>query len=402
MAKIQIGTTTLNSGAKGEQGIQGTNGDDGLSAYEIAVSNGFVGNETAWLASLQGEQGVQGIQGEQGIQGIQGLTGAAGSGAAKLVFLSIHREDGRNSIDLVNKLISIYSYSSYILFSDDYATATITTDFILDYSAFTTNRWVYLTYNRTKSQFEITDNVTGLQYPADNNYYVTSFYNNSTTETVALPLNNNAFVVKENNSYRHEPVNWTALGDSHTDGIADYPAVVLDYFSTSPDFTDAFFNLTNLGLSGSRVYNDGANSFYQRRTQIPATTDLLTIFGGHNDQGAGATIGTIATSSFDDTTFIGAYQAIIEYAYSLNPEMRILLVIPHRAFSSGVQRDMSAYNQAIKDVAEYYALPILDLSETMGINVINQSSYLVDQLHYNSYGIKVAGKLIYNFIKEKY
>jgi hypothetical protein len=77
-------------GIQGEPGIQGvagangTDGEDGASAYEVAVINGFVGNETQWLASLKGEkgdpgdQGIQGVQGEQGIQGIPGATGAQG------------------------------------------------------------------------------------------------------------------------------------------------------------------------------------------------------------------------------------------------------------------------------------------------------------------------------------
>lgn len=50
----------------------------GLSAYEIAVKNGYSGTEEEWLASLKGEQGIQGIQGEQGIQGVKGDTGAVG------------------------------------------------------------------------------------------------------------------------------------------------------------------------------------------------------------------------------------------------------------------------------------------------------------------------------------
>lgn len=29
-------------------------GSNGLSAYQVAVANGFVGNEAAWLASLRG------------------------------------------------------------------------------------------------------------------------------------------------------------------------------------------------------------------------------------------------------------------------------------------------------------------------------------------------------------
>ena len=47
----------------------------GLTAYEIAVDNGFIGTEEAWLASLKGERGAKGEQGEQGIQGVQGEPG---------------------------------------------------------------------------------------------------------------------------------------------------------------------------------------------------------------------------------------------------------------------------------------------------------------------------------------
>jgi hypothetical protein len=59
-------------GDQGIQGIQGPQGDpglDGASAYEIAVTNGFVGSEAEWLASLEGPQGPQGEQGPQGLPG---------------------------------------------------------------------------------------------------------------------------------------------------------------------------------------------------------------------------------------------------------------------------------------------------------------------------------------------
>ena len=53
-------------GAQGIQGLpgkDGAKGADGKSAYEVAVSNGFVGNEAAWLASLKGEKGDKGDAG---------------------------------------------------------------------------------------------------------------------------------------------------------------------------------------------------------------------------------------------------------------------------------------------------------------------------------------------------
>lgn len=47
-------------GDTGPQGEQGPAGDDGSSAYEIAVTNGFVGDEADWLASLVGADGADG------------------------------------------------------------------------------------------------------------------------------------------------------------------------------------------------------------------------------------------------------------------------------------------------------------------------------------------------------
>jgi hypothetical protein len=45
-------------GKDGDKGDPGDPGDDGLSAYEIAVSNGFSGTEAEWVASLAGADGV--------------------------------------------------------------------------------------------------------------------------------------------------------------------------------------------------------------------------------------------------------------------------------------------------------------------------------------------------------
>jgi hypothetical protein len=48
----------LPKGIDGDNGVDGADGADGLSAYEIAVANGYVGNISAWLASLQGSNGL--------------------------------------------------------------------------------------------------------------------------------------------------------------------------------------------------------------------------------------------------------------------------------------------------------------------------------------------------------
>ena len=42
----------------GADGADGADGVDGDSAYDLAVTNGFVGTEVEWLASLVGADGV--------------------------------------------------------------------------------------------------------------------------------------------------------------------------------------------------------------------------------------------------------------------------------------------------------------------------------------------------------
>ena len=58
--------TMVERGLPGINGADGVDGTDGLSAYEIAVANGFVGTEQAWLTSLQGTDGTDGIDGQDG------------------------------------------------------------------------------------------------------------------------------------------------------------------------------------------------------------------------------------------------------------------------------------------------------------------------------------------------
>lgn len=70
-------------GPAGPQGPAGPAGPQGLSAYEVALANGFVGTEQEWLDSLVGPQGEPG-SGEGGsnnsnIELGSGLTGEPGT-----------------------------------------------------------------------------------------------------------------------------------------------------------------------------------------------------------------------------------------------------------------------------------------------------------------------------------
>src|SRR5699024_12719175 len=60
----------------------GGTGSEGKSAYEVAVENGFEGDEQAWLDSLigpEGPQGPPGADGKDGEDGVEGPQGPAGN-----------------------------------------------------------------------------------------------------------------------------------------------------------------------------------------------------------------------------------------------------------------------------------------------------------------------------------
>ena len=76
----------------------GADGKDGLSAYELAKENGFVGTVSEWLESLKGADGQPGNDGVDGKNGIDGKDG----------------KDGRDGVDGITPDMSEYSPTSAV------------------------------------------------------------------------------------------------------------------------------------------------------------------------------------------------------------------------------------------------------------------------------------------------
>ena len=70
-------------GDPGDPGTAGKDGNPGMSAYEIAVKNGYTGTESEWLKSLIGSAGKDGNPGPAGVKGDTGDVGPAGPTGAK-------------------------------------------------------------------------------------------------------------------------------------------------------------------------------------------------------------------------------------------------------------------------------------------------------------------------------
>ena len=96
---------------KGEPGdvttATGLDGQNGLSAYEIAVNHGFSGSEEEWLESLKGQDGQPGQNGSDGI-GLDGQNGLSAyeiavnhgfSGSEEEWLESLKGQDGQDGLD---------------------------------------------------------------------------------------------------------------------------------------------------------------------------------------------------------------------------------------------------------------------------------------------------------------
>ncbi len=95
--------TTVEQNPGGGTGTPGPRGVDGLSAYEVALANGFQGNEHDWLASLKGESGIQGPAGNDGVDGTAGIGSGSTAKAGKNVEVTDNK-DGTQTVAVSDKV----------------------------------------------------------------------------------------------------------------------------------------------------------------------------------------------------------------------------------------------------------------------------------------------------------
>lgn len=106
-------------GEKGQDGIDGVNGSDGKSAYQIAIDNGYSGDEQQWLESLKGRDGKNGIDGRDGAsltfddlteeqkEALSGKDGKDGINGESVVITGIETDSEENTIITFSDGISI-------------------------------------------------------------------------------------------------------------------------------------------------------------------------------------------------------------------------------------------------------------------------------------------------------
>ncbi|MEG0856177.1 MAG: SGNH/GDSL hydrolase family protein [Terrisporobacter sp.] len=195
---------------------------------------------------------------------------------------------------------------------------------------------------------------------------------------------------------------WISLGDSITKPGA--------YQNNLKDIL-GFSIIDNMGKSGQTMTSGlSHNSTYTLGKDIDYSKyDLATIFIGTNDFRYNKKLGEIKTSNskdFDENTFTGSYQLLIESILKSNPNINLVLITPTQRIKDGYDINFTNktgsklvdYVSVIKDLGEMYSLSVLDLYSEGGITKENISSFTNDGLHLNDEGYKRISEKMYRFL----
>ena len=166
----------------------------------------------------------------------------------------------------------------------------------------------------------------------------------------------------------------------------------------------------NYGIGGTRIAKKRAPSEYPihdkdycgRFADMDDDADMVFVFGGTNDFGHGdAPIGEF--SSRDPYTFYGALHTLYTGLINKYPTAKIVVITPlHRLVEEKPEYKLLDFVKVIREVAEYYSLPVLDLYANLGINPqvpIMKETFMPDGLHPNAAGYNVIAEKIAAFIR---
>ena len=174
----------------------------------------------------------------------------------------------------------------------------------------------------------------------------------------------------------------------------------------------------NYGIGGTRFARQTTptweiwdKDFCGRVEELDEDADVVVVFGGTNDFGHGdAPLGTIEDRSL--YTFYGACHHIMTRLHERFAGKPIVFLTPlHRCNEDNPKGDgnkpynvapLKTYVNIIREMAEYYSLPVLDLYAVSGIQPkvdAIREKYCPDGLHPNDAGHVILAEKIFAFLK---
>jgi lysophospholipase L1-like esterase len=192
---------------------------------------------------------------------------------------------------------------------------------------------------------------------------------------------------------------WGTLGDSITEAGGYQPLVQRAL---------GFREVLNYGKSGCSMTAGGDRDFGATTNvgqSIDTALDCVTIFAGVNDFRLDKPMG--AEDSYNFHTFYGAYRSLVEDILTKNPMCRLSLWTPLHRDKDGYDINyinaagcrLLNYAEAIQEIGQQYALPVLDLYREGGFNKLTLPVLTKDGLHPNEVGHRRIAELAISFLQ---
>ena len=173
----------------------------------------------------------------------------------------------------------------------------------------------------------------------------------------------------------------------------------------------------NYGIGGTRIARQKTpteekwdRDFISRVPEMDNDADIVVVFGGTNDFGHGdAPLGTMSDRT--PYTFYGALHCLYTALTEKYPDVPVVILTPlHRLNEDSPKGDnkpepvgtLKEYVNIIREVAEYYSFPVLDLYKESGLQPkvpVIQQKYIPDGLHPNDVGNEILAHKIARFLE---
>ena len=206
------------------------------------------------------------------------------------------------------------------------------------------------------------------------------------------------------------------LGDSITQGVG-VSCVENTYWMEVGRRTGA--EVFGYGIGGTRFavqQTPSANPvwdqhFASRVEEMIPDADMVVVFGGTNDFGHGdAAFGCMTDRT--ENTFYGACHLLLEKLIVRYPHAQLVVMTPLHRMSEdqtdynefGVRRQgsLKRYVDALREVAEFYGVIVVDLFRTCRIQPrvpVLKETYMPDGIHPNDAGHQLIADRLYSVLK---
>ena len=201
------------------------------------------------------------------------------------------------------------------------------------------------------------------------------------------------------------------LGDSITEGTGTSckDAMFSEILRRELELAEA----RNYGIGGTRIAEQrivpgewiDERDFCRRYKTMDPDADVVVVFGGSNDYGHGnADFGTPLSDT--PKTFCGALNCLMRGLIEMYPASEIVFLTPIKRSEGDAPNSrgytLKMYSDAIKEAAERYSIPVLDLYLLSGITPeieAQREALCPDGLHPNDAGHMRLASRIKGFLK---